>query len=75
VPWRLILSTTAALIWFVNPFDLVPDFITGIGLIDDALVAGLVVGSFQGELETYRVWKNQRSNPLPDGDQTTANQS
>jgi len=63
VPWRLVLSATAALIWFVNPFDLVPDFITGVGLIDDALVAGLVVGSFRTELETYRTWRKGLNSP------------
>ena len=70
VPWKLILSATAALIWFVNPFDLIPDFITGIGLVDDAIVAGLVVGSFRRELETYREWKKSfteaENHELPD---------
>jgi uncharacterized membrane protein YkvA (DUF1232 family) len=31
VPWKSMLIIFAGLIYFVNPFDLVPDFIPGIG--------------------------------------------
>ncbi|HWL89780.1 MAG TPA: DUF1232 domain-containing protein, partial [Actinomycetota bacterium] len=30
-------------VWLASPIDLIPEFLPGIGAIDDALVAGLVL--------------------------------
>lgn len=35
VPWKTMLIILASIIYFLNPFDLIPDFIPGIGLVDD----------------------------------------
>jgi uncharacterized membrane protein YkvA (DUF1232 family) len=43
----------AALIYFVLPTDLTPDFIPGIGLIDDAVVLGIVWKMVGEEVEKY----------------------
>src|SRR6185436_20621491 len=39
VPLSTLLSASAAILYFLNPFDLVPDFLP-VGLIDDALFMG-----------------------------------
>ncbi|RKZ23627.1 hypothetical protein DRQ18_00025 [bacterium] len=57
VPWKIIVVIIAALIYFINPFDIVPDFIPGIGYIDDATVIALVIETFHSEIERYREWK------------------
>jgi len=38
VPWRTIAMVIFALLYVINPFDLIPDFIPGVGWIDDAAV-------------------------------------
>lgn len=56
VPYRSVVSAVAALIYFVNPLDLVPDLLLG-GLIDDALVVGYVLSSVKSDLEKFQCSK------------------
>ncbi len=46
----------AALIYFVSPVDFVPDKIPFAGILDDALVIGVVVKHSQGALKAYMKW-------------------
>lgn len=57
VPWSSILAATAALIYFVNPFDLIPDFLQVFGFIDDAAVLGLVMGAIRDDLRSFTAWE------------------
>ena len=57
VPWKSLLLAIAAVIYFVNPFDLVPDFIPVAGLVDDVAVLGFVLKSLQRDLVRYRDWQ------------------
>ena len=57
VPWKSLLLAIAAVIYFVNPFDLVPDFIPVAGLVDDVAVLGFVLKSLQKDLVRYRDWQ------------------
>ena len=56
VPWRTILSSIGALLYLVNPIDLIPDFLIG-GLIDDALVLGWVLTSIRTDLDRFLEWE------------------
>ena len=38
VPYGTILAVTSALIYFASPIDLIPDFIPGVGYVDDMAV-------------------------------------
>jgi uncharacterized membrane protein YkvA (DUF1232 family) len=58
VPWQSLLAAVGALLYFLNPLDLIPDFIYGFGFLDDALVVGLVIRSIQGDLERFRAWES-----------------
>lgn len=49
-----ILYVIAGLLYFVNPLDLVPDFILGLGFLDDAAVLSIVVGRIKGELDKFK---------------------
>lgn len=66
VPWSTILAASAALIYLINPFDLIPDFIQGFGLIDDVAVLGLVIGAIRDDLTSFAAWERQRSQPHTD---------
>jgi len=57
IPINSIIAILAAIIYVVNPFDIIPDFIPLIGYIDDAFVVALVLKQVHSDLEKYRLWK------------------
>ncbi len=57
VPWKAIAIITAAIIYFINPMDLMPDFMGLIGFTDDAIVLAFVFNSLREELIKYCEWK------------------
>ena len=48
---------TAALIYLVNPNDAVPDYLPGVGYLDDAAVMNFVFVSVKEDVEKYKEWK------------------
>ena len=52
-----ILLGIAALLYVVAPADLVPDFILGAGLLDDAAVLGMVLQAMHMDLSKYKKWQ------------------
>jgi len=58
VPWRTIAAIIAAFLYVLDPLDLIPDWIPGIGFLDDAVVIGLVVSSIRGELARFVEWED-----------------
>jgi uncharacterized membrane protein YkvA (DUF1232 family) len=61
-PWRSIIIAISGIIYFVNPFDIVPDFIPGAGFLDDATVIGFVLKSIKEDIEQYIIWEKQKQN-------------
>ncbi len=57
VPLKTITMITAALIYLVNPNDAVPDYLPGVGYLDDAAVMNFVLVSVNGDVEKYKEWK------------------
>ena len=47
----------AGLLYLVNPMDIVPDFIFGIGFADDLGVLVYVISRLSEEIARYRQWK------------------
>jgi len=62
VPWRTIALTVFALLYLLNPLDLIPDFSLPLGILDDLAVLGFVVASVKDDLEKYKQWKNPSKN-------------
>lgn len=54
VPWKTMLIILAGIIYFVNPLDLIPDFIPGIGLIDDISIILWVFSSVEDDILKFQ---------------------
>jgi uncharacterized membrane protein YkvA (DUF1232 family) len=52
-----IVAAIAALIYFVSPIDIIPDFIPLIGHLDDMLIVGYLVKVLNKELERFLTWE------------------
>ena len=57
VSTQTIVTVAAAIVYFVVPFDGIPDFLFGWGLIDDAAVISYVVAQLSIELEAFAAWQ------------------
>jgi uncharacterized membrane protein YkvA (DUF1232 family) len=60
IPLKSIVLIVAAVLYFLNPLDLIPDFLPVIGYLDDAAVVGYVLRTLQQELEIFRAWEVER---------------
>lgn len=60
IPWTTIAAIIGALIYVFSPIDLIPDFIPGIGLVDDAAVLSLCLKAISNDLEKYQTWKKSK---------------
>jgi len=60
VSLKTILIAIAAIIYFVNPFDIISDFLPGIGYLDDVTVIAFAVRSIKKELDEFLEWERSR---------------
>jgi uncharacterized membrane protein YkvA (DUF1232 family) len=66
LPWKGILLATGAILYFVTPVDLIPDFIVGTGFLDDAVVVAYVIKAIRDDLTRFVAW--EAANALDDPD-------
>lgn len=52
-----ILTLVFALVYFITPIDLIPDFIPGLGLTDDISLVYLIFKSFADDISRFRHWE------------------
>lgn len=64
IPWRSIALLSAAVLYFLNPFDMMPDIIPLLGFADDTLLFAAVFKSVQTDLEKYADWKGVKVDNL-----------
>ena len=53
IPWKTVLILMAGLIYFLNPFDLISDFIPGIGYVDDIAIILYIFKSVEEDIEKF----------------------
>jgi uncharacterized membrane protein YkvA (DUF1232 family) len=56
---KSMIAVIAALLYFVNPLDLIPDFIPILGQIDDVLILGYLVKILNKEIERFMAWEKE----------------
>ena len=62
IPWKAVMTMLAAIIYFLNPLDLIPDFIPLMGLTDDFGVLVWVYNSVSAEIDKFLEW--EKSTPV-----------
>lgn len=58
VPLGSLIMILASIIYFLTPFDIIPDFIVGLGYIDDMAVISYTFRQLQTDIDKYLVWKS-----------------
>lgn len=67
IPWTSLLSIVAAVVYFVMPLDMIPDFILALGLIDDAALLGWILSSLKSDIDNYIEWEKTQATDAESG--------
>ncbi|QYF92974.1 DUF1232 domain-containing protein [Massilia sp. PAMC28688] len=57
---QALLTIVAAIVYFVSPIDLIPDFIIGLGLIDDATILAWTIKACASDLASFIDWERSQ---------------
>jgi|WetSurMetagenome_2_1015567.scaffolds.fasta_scaffold224418_2 uncharacterized membrane protein YkvA (DUF1232 family) len=57
IPWKTIGLLVVAIIYFFNPFDILPDTIPVLGFTDDTAVVAVVFTALRKDILKYCSWK------------------
>lgn len=60
IPVKSMLLVAAAVLYFLNPLDLIPDAIIGLGLTDDFAILTGVYKLIGNELEKFIAWESSQ---------------
>ena len=58
IPIGSMVIILGALIYLINPIDIIPDIIPVLGNIDDIFILGLVLNQVHSDLQEYKEWKD-----------------
>jgi uncharacterized membrane protein YkvA (DUF1232 family) len=64
IPWSTMLILVGAIIYFINPLDLLPDIIPVAGLTDDFGVLMWAYSSIASEVEKFLAWEQAQLTKL-----------
>jgi len=57
IPFKVVASIAFALIYILNPIDLIPDVIPILGQLDDLAVLTICLTLIESDLDEYKTWK------------------
>ncbi|MFS0782513.1 YkvA family protein [Bacillus sp. 1P06AnD] len=60
IPYRTLVLLFVGVIYFVSPVDIIPDFIIGLGLLDDVAVLGFIAKGIQKDIDVFSAWKKEK---------------
>jgi len=60
IPWKSMVMIIAAVVYFVTPTDLIPDYIPFIGYLDDAYVLSFVLRAVKKDLDNFMAWESTK---------------
>lgn len=58
---KALVTIVAGLLYFVSPIDAIPDWLLGVGLLDDIAVLGWVLKTVADELARFRAWRDRQA--------------
>jgi uncharacterized membrane protein YkvA (DUF1232 family) len=61
ISWQSLVLLVATILYFLMPADLLPDFIIGLGLIDDAALIGWTMAFLKKEIDEFLHWEIQEN--------------
>lgn len=61
IPWGSVVIVVGAVIYFVSPLDLMPDWIPLAGFIDDAAVLVFVLKQINADLQRFLQWEAEQN--------------
>ncbi len=64
LPWKSTVFAMGALLYFLSPLDLIPDFLIGIGYVDDVAVVFGVLSALREDLNRFVAWEAS-AHPAP----------
>ncbi|MGB3463823.1 MAG: DUF1232 domain-containing protein [Cyclobacteriaceae bacterium] len=56
---KSLLIMIAGLVYFITPFDLIPDFIPALGFTDDISVIYFIYKSLNVDIEKFQLWEKE----------------
>ena len=61
VPWKSLFLIVAAILYFINPIDVIPDLLPLIGLSDDFAVLFIVYKSLGNDIDKFLAWEKSKT--------------
>lgn len=61
IPWQSLILIVATILYFFIPTDLIPDWIVGLGYIDDAALIGWTMNSVKSDVDGFREWESKNA--------------
>lgn len=57
ISWKSVLIVLAAILYFLNPIDLIPDLVPVLGLTDDFSILLWVYNTVSNEVDKFLIWE------------------